>query len=110
MASRHAAGENLTSRSRTTGVLIVRWTPDSGFPFGIQEGNSRSFAPYQLRDAHAVEGLHEGIPLPLIQRQLGHSHLSTTGTDLQGIDTAQIISTVHTRRAPTMHASAGLTL
>jgi hypothetical protein len=31
------------------------------------------------------ELLHEGIPLPLIQRQLGHSHRSTTGTYLQGI-------------------------
>jgi integrase len=25
----------------------------------------------------------EGIPLPLIQRRLGHSHLSTTGTYLK---------------------------
>ena len=38
----------------------------------------RRMAPHQLRHAHAVELLHEGIPLPLIQRQLGHSHLSTT--------------------------------
>ena len=51
-----------------------------------------------------------GIPLPLIQRQLGHSHLSTTGAYLQGIDTEEIISTVHARRAPMMHASAGLAL
>lgn len=49
-----------------------------------------------------------GIPLPLIQRQLGHSHRSTTGTYLQGIDTEEIISTVHARRAPMMHASAGI--
>jgi site-specific recombinase XerD len=47
-------------------------------------GVRRRFAPHQLRHAHAVELLHEGIPLPLIQRQLGHSHLSTTGTYLQG--------------------------
>jgi site-specific recombinase XerD len=39
----------------------------------------RRAAPHQLRHAHAVELLHQGIPLPLIQRQLGHSHLSTTG-------------------------------
>ena len=51
--------------------------------------------------------LHEGIPLPLIQRQLGHSHLSTTGTYLEGINTEEIISTVHARRAPMMHGSAG---
>ena len=70
----------------------------------------RRMAPHQLRHAHAVELLHEGIPLPLIQRQLGHSHLSTTGTYLQGIDTEEIISTVHARRAPMMPAGAGLAL
>jgi hypothetical protein len=51
-----------------------------------------------------------GIPLPLIQRQLGRSHLSTTATYLQGIDTEEVIATVHARRAPMMRASAGLTL
>jgi site-specific recombinase XerD len=55
-------------------------------------GVRRRFAPHQLRHAHAVELLHEGIPLPLIQRQLGHSYLSTTGTYLQGIDSEEIIS------------------
>lgn len=53
---------------------------------------------------------HEGIPLPLIQRQLGHSFLSTTGRYLQGIDSEEIIAAVHSRRAPMMHASAGLEL
>ena len=38
------------------------------------------------------ELLHEGISLPLIQRQLGHSHLSPIGTYLQGIDFAGPIS------------------
>ena len=55
-----------------------------------------------------LELLHEGIPLPLIHRQLGHSHLSTAGTYPQGISSEEIISTVHARRAPMMHASAGL--
>ena len=76
----------------------------------LQAGVRRRFAPHQLRHAHAVELLHEGIPLPLIQRQLGHSHFSTTGTYLQGISSEEIISTVHARRAPMMHASAGLAL
>jgi integrase/recombinase XerD len=66
----------------------------------VVAGVRRRFAPHQLRHAHAVELLHEGIPLPLIQRQLGHSHLSTTGTYLQGISSEEIISTVHARRAP----------
>ena len=73
-------------------------------------GVRRRFAPHQLRHAHAVELMHEGIPLPLIQRQLGHSHLSTTRTYLEGINTEEIISTVHSKRAPMMHASAGLAL
>jgi site-specific recombinase XerD len=76
----------------------------------VEAGVRRRFAPHQLRHAHAVELLHEGIPLPMIQRQLGHSHLSTTGTYLQGISSEEIISTVHAWRAPMMHASAGLTL
>jgi integrase/recombinase XerD len=83
------------------------------YELALKAGVRRRVAPHQLRHAHAVELLHEGVPLPLIQRQLaklGHSHLSTTGTYLQGIDTEEIISTVHARRAPMMHASAGLTL
>ena len=45
----------------------------------LKAGVRRRFAPHQLRHAHAVELMHDGVPLPLIQRQLGHSHLSTTG-------------------------------
>jgi hypothetical protein len=33
----------------------------------------RRFAPQQLRHAHAVELAHEGVPLNVIQRQLGHT-------------------------------------
>ena len=76
----------------------------------LAAGVRRRVAPHQLRHAHAVELLREGIALPMIQRQLGHSHLSTTGTYLQGISSEEIISTVHARRAPMMHASAGLDL
>jgi hypothetical protein len=42
--------------------------------------------------------------LPLIQRQLGHAYLSTTGTYLEGISSEEIIGAVHRGRAPTMHA------
>jgi integrase len=35
-------------------------------------GVRRRFAPHQLRHRHAIEMAHEGIPLPIIQRQLGH--------------------------------------
>jgi site-specific recombinase XerD len=38
----------------------------------------RRFAPHQLRHAHALELAREGVPLSIIQRQLGHSNLGTT--------------------------------
>jgi site-specific recombinase XerD len=41
-------------------------------------GVRRRFAPHQLRHAHAVEIAHEGVPLVVIQRQLGHSNLGIT--------------------------------
>jgi integrase len=40
------------------------------------------------------------VPLVVIQRQLGHSNLGITSVYLQGIDNAEIIETVHARRAP----------
>jgi site-specific recombinase XerD len=76
----------------------------------VLAGVRRRFAPHQLRHAHAVEMAREGVPLPVIQRQLGHAHLGVTSTYLQGIDTAEIIDTVHARRSPMIPASAGLTL
>ena len=50
----------------------------------------------------------EGVPLNVIQRQLGHRHLGVTSVYLQGIDSAEIINAVHARTAPTMPASVGL--
>jgi hypothetical protein len=41
----------------------------------------------------------------VIQRQLGHSNLGITSVYLQGIDNAEIIDTVHTRRAPMIPVS-----
>jgi len=70
----------------------------------------RRFAPHQLRHAHAVELAHEGVALNIIERQLGHANLGTTSIYLQGIDTEEIIATVHGRRGPMMSATAGLRL
>jgi hypothetical protein len=50
------------------------------------------------------------MPLPVIQRQLWHSYVSTTSVYLQGIDVEEIIGTIHARRVPMMHVSAGLEL
>jgi site-specific recombinase XerD len=36
------------------------------------------FAPHQLRHADAVEMANEGVPVVMIQRQLGHANLGVT--------------------------------
>jgi site-specific recombinase XerD len=76
----------------------------------VAAGVRRRFAPHQLRHAHAVEMAREGVPLVVIQRQLGHSNLGITSVYLQGIDNAEIIDTVHSRRAPMIPVSGSLRL
>ena len=71
-------------------------------------GVRRRFAPHQLRHAHAVEMAREGVPLIVIQRQLGHTNLGITSIYLQGIDNAEIIDTVHARRAPMIPVQSSL--
>jgi integrase len=56
---RPALGERLSPRPTPTRRLEGRC--------------AAAFAPHQLRHAHAVELAHEGVPLNVIQRQLGHT-------------------------------------
>ena len=76
----------------------------------VAAGVRRRFAPHQLRHAHAVELAREGMPLIVIQRQLGHSNLGITSIYLRCIDNAEIIDTVHARRAPMIPVNASLRL
>ncbi len=48
----------------------------------------------------------KGIPLLVIQRQLGYADLAITSAYLRGIDNAEIIHTVHERPAPMIPATA----
>jgi integrase/recombinase XerD len=60
-----------------------------------EAGVRRRFAPHQLRHAHAVAMARKGVPLIVIQRQLGHTNLGITSIYLQRIDNAEIIDTLH---------------
>jgi site-specific recombinase XerD len=59
-------------------------------------GVRRRFAPHQLRHAHAVEMAREGVPLNVIQRQLGHANLGITPSTYKG-STTRRSSTPFTR-------------
>jgi site-specific recombinase XerD len=76
----------------------------------LRAGVRPRFAPHQLRHAHALELLREGVPLNVIQRQLGHRNLGVTSIYLQGIDPEGIIETAHARRPPMIPASMELAL
>ncbi|MFZ0043299.1 MAG: tyrosine-type recombinase/integrase [Solirubrobacteraceae bacterium] len=71
-------------------------------------GVRRRFPPHQLRHAHAVEMSREGVPLLVIQRQLGHADLAITSVYLRGIDNTEIVHAVHERPAPMIPATHGL--
>ncbi len=60
------------------------------------------------RHAHAVEMAREGVPLNVIQRQLGHADLGITSVYLQGIDSGEIVNIAHGRRAPVIPAAVAL--
>jgi hypothetical protein len=90
---------------------VCRWKePLAALGPARQAGVRQRFAPHQLRHAHAVEMAREGVPLLVIQRQLGHVDLGITSVYLQGIDNSEIVDTVHSRRPPTISASVGLRL
>jgi hypothetical protein len=91
--------------------LVGRRRPGSLAPARApRAGVRRRFAPHQLRHAHAIELAREGVPLHIIQRQLGHQNPGVTSIYLQGIDPGEIIETIHARRPPMIPASAGLDL
>ena len=90
--------------------MVARRRACRAAPHGGDRRHSPAFRADQLRHAHAVEMAHEGVPLIVIQRQLGHSNLGITSIYLQGIDNAEIIDAVHARRAPMVPVSASLRL
>ena len=97
-------------RPQARARLVGRRRPRGAGLRAVRAGVRRRFAPHQLRHAHAIELAREGVPLNVIQRQLGHLNLGVTSIYLQGIDPGEIIETIHARRPPMIPASAGLDL
>ncbi len=68
------------TRGRSWAAAGVRaQLPEAASRAGVR----RRFAPHQLRHAHAVEMSREGVPLLVIQRQLGHADLAITSVYLR---------------------------
>jgi site-specific recombinase XerD len=50
-----------------------------------------------LRHTHAVELVREGVPLPLISRQLGHSSSAVTARYIDHVAPLEVIETIRSR-------------
>jgi site-specific recombinase XerD len=60
-------------------------------------GIEKRVHPHGLRHTHAAELAAEGMPLNLVQAQLGHSSLATTDRYLRHIAPAQLIEAMRAR-------------
>jgi site-specific recombinase XerD len=60
-------------------------------------GIEKRVHPHGLRHTHAAELAHEGVPMNVIQAQLGHSNLGTTSRYLAHIAPAEVIRVMQGR-------------
>jgi site-specific recombinase XerD len=60
-------------------------------------GIEKRVHPHGLRHAHAAELMWEGVPVPVIQRQLGHASLATTDRYLRSIAPADVVAVMQAR-------------
>ena len=97
---------------RLRGLIVVLWRAG----LRIHEALALSKADLDRRRGSVlvrrVEMAREGIPLLVIQRRRGHTNLGNTSIYLQGIDSAEIIDTVHARTradGPDRRLTANLT-
>ena len=58
----------------------------------------RRVHPHGLRHAHAAEPVAEGVPMPIIRDQLGHSSLAVTDRYLRDIAPGDVIAATQRRQ------------
>jgi integrase/recombinase XerD len=55
-----------------------------------------------LRHCHAVELVREGVPVHILQRQLGHANLAVTTIYLASVAPEDVLEAAHQRPAPVL--------
>jgi len=63
----------------------------------LHAGIQKRVHPHGFRHTHASELMMEGIPMPIIQQQPGHTSLATTDRYLSHIAPKQVIETIRKR-------------
>ena len=65
---------------------------------GAKAGVEKRVHPHALRHSMAFELMWEGMPVPLIQAQLGHTSLATTQRYLDHLAPRELVETMQRRR------------
>ena len=63
----------------------------------VRAGIERRVHPHMLRHTHAAELAREGVPMNVIQMQLGHSSLATTSRYLAHVHPRQVVEAMQAR-------------
>lgn len=81
-----------------TGRLLARSYLRTVLPkLAARAGVDKRVHPHGLRHTHAYELMMEGVEMPIIQRQLGHTSLATTDRYLNHIAPRQVIEAMAKR-------------
>lgn len=64
---------------------------------GVKAGVEKRVHPHGLRHSMSYELMMEGVPVPIIQKQLGHSSLSSTQRYLDHIAPKELVETMQRR-------------
>jgi site-specific recombinase XerD len=65
---------------------------------GVKAGIEKRVHPHGLRHSMAYDLMWEGVPVPLIQQQLGHTSLATTQRYLDHIAPKELVETMQRRQ------------
>lgn len=79
---------------REIGPLAPRYVQLMLHRLAARAGLEKRVHPHGFRHSHAVHLLRKGVPLPDIQRQLGHLNLATTDLYLKGIGAGEHVEKV----------------
>lgn len=81
----------------TGGKLSTSYVRSLFARLGRKAGISKRVHPHGLRHSHAHELAMEKIPVHLIQKQLGHSNLSTTSQYLDHLSASDVVEAIKGR-------------
>ena len=96
--TRRRAGDGPLFCTRDGRPLGTRYVRRMVARIAAKAGVAKRVHPHGFRHTHAAELAREGVPLNVIQRQLGHSNIGTTSRYLDHISPQQVIDAIGARQ------------